>query len=292
MPKLPPEVVEGFNILGQLPGFLLGLLSSAAIAIPLYLKQKREAAESERRIILAIRQQQQQEAGVGPMIASTMGELSGQQEHLLGEFRDLREQFNRVVESAQYDRALPLARPYTAVARALASEKAARLLKQTSVNLNLSVELLQRVHASLFPPGFELSGRLRPSQVWLGPPGSKAENATFLPPLPGDVPAQLSKLIEDWNRDLPALSSAATADRLNAIAKFHHRLVSIHPFLDGNGILARLVTSQQLRELLGIDAHLLESDAEYISALRAADTGDFGPLCGYLSRSGESASAV
>ena len=292
MPKLTPEAVEGFNILGQLPGFLLGLLSSAAIAIPLYLRQKREAAESERRIILAIQQQQQQEAGVVPMIASTMGELSGQQELLLGQFRDLREQFNKVVGSARYDRALPLARPYTAVARALASEKAARLLRQTSDNLELSVELLQRVHASLFPSGFELAGRLRPSQVWLGPSGSKAENATFLPPPPGEVPAQLSKTIEDWNRELPTLSSAPAADRLNAIAKFHHRLVSIHPFLDGNGILARLVTSQQLRELVGINAHLLESDAEYISALRAADTGDFGPLCGYISLSGESGSAV
>lgn len=292
MPKLPPEAVEGFSILGQLPGFLLGLLSSAAIAIPLYLKQKREAAESERRIILAIQKQQQQEAGVVPMIASTMGELSLQQEALLSQFRELRGQFGKVVRDAHYDRALPLVRPYTAVARALANEKAVRLLGKTSDNLELSVELLQRVHASLFPSGFELAGRLRASQVWVGPPGSRAEDATFLPPPPGEASAQLTKLIEDWNRALPALSSAPATERLTAIAKFHHRLVSIHPFLDGNGILARLVTAQQLRKLIGIDAQLLESDAEYISALRAADTGDVGPLCSYLSRSAKNGNAV
>lgn len=292
MAKVPPEAVEGLSILGQLPGFLVGLLSSACIAVPLYLKQKREAAESERRIILAIQKQQQQEAGLAEMIVSTTGELSGQHEALLGQFRELKEQFDRVVKDAKYDRALPLAQPYTAVARALAAEAARRQLSQSSETLELSVDLIRRVHASLFPAGFELAGQLRNARVWVGPPGSNVADATFLPPPANEVPMQLAELIANWNRELPTLKSASSGERLKAIANFHHRLVSIHPFLDGNGILARLLTSQQLRELLAIDAHLVESDADYISALRAADAGNLEPLCAYLFQRRSKESAV
>lgn len=282
MPTMPPEVPDGISLMGQLPGFLAGLLSSAAIAVPLYFKQKREAAASERRIVLAIQQQQQQENGLAPMLASTMSDLAGRQEYLLGEFRELRDQFERVVGDANYDRAIPLARPYTAVARALASEKAERQLNEASAGLDLNVEKLRQLHASLFPPGYELAGVLRKAKVWVGIPGSKFGDAAFVPPEPSEVPKQLTDLLDGWNLQLTELRNASVSDRLNAIASFHHRLVSIHPFLDGNGILARLLSGRQLRELLAKDAVLVESAPEYISALRDADGGDIQPLVEYF----------
>lgn len=279
---MPPESVQGLSIIGQLPGFVLGVVSSACVAVPLYLKQKREAAESERRIILAVQQQQRQDAGLAPLIASTMGELSGKQEELLGQFEELKKQFEKVVKDAQYDKALPLAQPYTAVARALAAENAQRALRKASENLELDEAAVRRLHASLFPARYELAGRLRDVPVWVGPAGSTPATATFTPLPPAEVPEQLADLLNSWNENLSELETATPEMRLEAIARFHHRFVSIHPFLDGNGILARLLTSQQLRQLLGEHGRLVERDAQYIDALQAADTGNIAPLCQYL----------
>lgn len=285
MHRLPTDAVTGFSILGQLPGFVAGLVSSAAIAVPLYLKQKRESAGSERRIILAIQQQQQQDAGVGPMIASTMSALSGQHEALLAQFEALRGQFEKAVKASEYDRALPLARPYSAVARAVANEKAIRQLENRPDGLELSEDKLRQIHTSLFPSGYELAGQLRGSPVWLGVPGSTPDSATFVPPDPTLIPSQLSELIRAWNKRLKSLRQATEEDRLHAVADFHHKLVSIHPFLDGNGILARLLSAQQLRELLGTDVTLVERDPEYIDALRSADGGELTKLVRYFEHS-------
>jgi Fic family protein len=282
MSNLTPDVTQNISIVGQLPGFLVGVISSACIAIPLYLKQKRDAAESERRIILAIHQQQRQDAGLAPLIASTMGELSGKQEELLSQFEDLKKQFAKVVKNAHYERALPLSQPYTAVARALAAENAQRALYKEPENLELSEDTLRQLHASLFPAKYELAGRLRDLPVWIGPVGSTPDKATFTPVPADQVATQLSELLQGWNSNLADLKAGSPEQQLREIARFHHRFVSIHPFLDGNGILARLLTSRQLQSLLGVEGHLIERDADYIAALRMADSGDLDPLCQYL----------
>lgn len=75
---------------------------------------------------------------------------------------------------------------------------------------------------------------------------------------------------------------------LEAAARFHHRMVQIHPFPNGNGRHARIATDILLEEIYchppvtwasGFD---LQADNDrrtaYIAALCAADSGDFGPL--------------
>lgn len=75
---------------------------------------------------------------------------------------------------------------------------------------------------------------------------------------------------------------------LEAAARFHHRMVQIHPFPNGNGRHARIAADQYLRDYYG---HLpiewsggfdLQVENErrdnYINALRQADAGDFEPL--------------
>lgn len=70
-------------------------------------------------------------------------------------------------------------------------------------------------------------------------------------------------------------------------ARFHHRLVQIHPFPNGNGRHARLLTELLLENVLGRPrftwggADLVNPGAareRYISALQAADNHDFQPL--------------
>lgn len=83
-----------------------------------------------------------------------------------------------------------------------------------------------------------------------------------------------------------------TFSPLEAAARFHHRLVQIHLFPNGNGRHARIATDIMLEEVYnhppiawasGFD---LQADNErredYIAALRAADAGDFQPLFAFV----------
>jgi Fic family protein len=77
-------------------------------------------------------------------------------------------------------------------------------------------------------------GRLRTEQNWIGPRRARIERATFVPPPPALVPG----LLEDW------VAFARTDGPLPVLvqcALLHYQFETIHPFLDGNGRLGRLL---------------------------------------------------
>ncbi len=103
--------------------------------------------------------------------------------------------------------------------------------------LPLSVRLLREMHRRLMAGvrGRDRApGELRTTQNWIGAPGATIETARFVPPPPQELPALLS----DWERfahedsDMPLLIK-------NAL--LHSQFETIHPFLDGNGRLGRLL---------------------------------------------------
>ncbi|MCB1214517.1 MAG: Fic family protein [Deltaproteobacteria bacterium] len=103
-------------------------------------------------------------------------------------------------------------------------------------DLPLSLRLIKELHAKLMASGrgaLKDPGEFRRSQNWIG--GSRPGNAVFVPPPPEKLMECLGDL-EDflYNKQikLPALVKAAL---------FHVQFESIHPFLDGNGRLGRLL---------------------------------------------------
>jgi Fic family protein len=101
--------------------------------------------------------------------------------------------------------------------------------------LPLSVRLLNGAHKRLMAGvrGQDKSpGRVRTSQNWIG--GTRPGNAQFVPPPPGRVPDLLGDL-ESWlhaDSDLPPLVRTGLT---------HVQFESIHPYLDGNGRIGRLL---------------------------------------------------
>lgn len=110
--------------------------------------------------------------------------------------------------------------------------------------LPVSVRLIREIHERLLEGvrGSRLTpGELRRSQNWIGPVGGTIADASFVPPPPEDVPQSLGDL-ESFlhaNDELPLLIRIGLA---------HAQFETIHPFLDGNGRVGRLLITFLLTE--------------------------------------------
>ena len=110
--------------------------------------------------------------------------------------------------------------------------------------LRVSVRLIREIHAELMRGlrgGRLQPGELRTSQNWIGPAGCTLATATFVPPPHHEVPAALGDL-ETFlyaHDELPPLVKIALA---------HVQFETIHPFLDGNGRVGRLLIAVLLTE--------------------------------------------
>jgi Fic family protein len=112
--------------------------------------------------------------------------------------------------------------------------------------------------------------------VWLADrKGNKATHTQ--PPDPREVPKLLGELCNEWNMSYAGLSNRES--KLEAIARFHAKLLLLHPFLDGNGRVARAILMQQCLDLFEkADLTLMNKGADYYEALRSADDGDYSKL--------------
>lgn len=148
-----------------------------------------------------------------------------------------------------------------------------------SPSSELTVSTLKFLHRAVMSctPGTEsVAGQLRAIRVWVGP----ADTPIYTPPDPDLVPDLLAELLRDWRDQYPALVAADRQRIVHALARLHHRLLAIHPFVDGNGRLARMITDQAARELLGraVSIELVHDRDAYFNALHSADLGDFSAL--------------
>lgn len=116
-------------------------------------------------------------------------------------------------------------------------------LERLAGGFPLSLRLLQEVHAILLSTGrgsTKQPGDFRQSQNWIG--GTRPGNALFVPPPAGavlDLMSDLERFLHEEESGLPPLIKAGLA---------HVQFKTIHPFLDGNGRLGRLLITLYLCE--------------------------------------------
>lgn len=145
--------------------------------------------------------------------------------------------------------------------------------------LPVSVRLIREIHAELLRGvrgGEHTPGELRTSQNWIGSPGCSLSQATFVPPPPHEVPQALADLERFLHAqdDLPVLIRVGLA---------HAQFETIHPFLDGNGRIGRLLITFLLVEkgllrkpVLYLSHYFKRHRAEYYEYLQAVrDAGDW-----------------
>jgi Fic family protein len=116
-------------------------------------------------------------------------------------------------------------------------------LRRMAEGFPLSLRLIREMHGILLATGrgsTKQPGEFRTSQNWIG--GTRPGNALFVPPPPGDVLDLMSDLeafLHEHESGLPVIIKAGLA---------HVQFETIHPFLDGNGRLGRLLITLYLCE--------------------------------------------
>lgn len=152
--------------------------------------------------------------------------------------------------------------------------------------LPMSLRLIKEIHEILLSGvrgGDKTPGEFRKSQNWIGPSGSPLKDATYIPPPPhesltamGDLELYMHK-----SDDLPILINCALV---------HYQFETIHPFLDGNGRLGRLIITFYLywkgvldKPLLYLSYFFKKNRQEYYDRLNLVrKEGDFEQWIGFF----------
>ena len=147
---------------------------------------------------------------------------------------------------------------------------------RSPAGLPISVRLLCDAHRLLLDGARgagKQPGELRRSQNWIG--GARPGRAAFVPPPPDQVPGLLADLERFIHDPAPALPP------LVRVALVHVQFETIHPFLDGNGRIGRLLIAALLEQwgllpepLVVLSGYLKQHQAEYyrrLSAVRSTD---------------------
>jgi len=146
-------------------------------------------------------------------------------------------------------------------------------------DLPVSLRLIKEIHQELLTDvrgGMLSPGQFRTSQNWIGPPGCSLTDAAFVPPPPHEMMDALSNL-EGFIHDqepMPALLK---------VGLVHAQFETIHPFLDGNGRVGRLLITFLLcemkilgRPLLYLSYFFKKYRKEYYGHLQSVrDNGDW-----------------
>ena len=132
-------------------------------------------------------------------------------------------------------------------------------------SLPLSLRLIREIHEKLMEGvrgDFATPGQFRKSQNWIGLGGCTLQNATYIPP----SPEMLMHCLGEWekflhNTNVPPLVQAGL---------LHYQFEAVHPFLDGNGRVGRLLIILFLIERKVLDAPFL-----YLSAFFEATRSEY-----------------
>ncbi|HSZ57617.1 MAG TPA: Fic family protein [Tepidisphaeraceae bacterium] len=142
-------------------------------------------------------------------------------------------------------------------------------------HLPLAGRLIREMHAVLMRGvrGEGMTpGEFRRSQNWIGPPGSTLADAIYVPP----PPDQMHDCLASWER---FVNDRGAMPELVQCAIMHERFEAIHPFLDGNGRIGRLLITLYLMErgrlskpLLYLSSYIERNKERYYELLQRIRT--------------------
>jgi fido (protein-threonine AMPylation protein) len=145
---------------------------------------------------------------------------------------------------------------------------------------------LLEFHKTIFPPDFAWAGKIRSDNVLIkGSTGtiltssSKVEVEYYINPIPHqEVFEKTERFCNKWNINVSRLLEESQDNKIDNLAKIHHEFQIIHPFIDGNGRVGRVLLNDMLEYLLNKKLNVNYEREDYYAALRSADLGNIKPL--------------
>ncbi|MDR3270060.1 MAG: Fic family protein [Peptococcaceae bacterium] len=138
-------------------------------------------------------------------------------------------------------------------------------------DLPLSLRLIREIHSKLLfnTRGYDRNpGEFRKSQNWIGPQGCTLQDATFIPP----PPQEMLKAMNDL--EIYMMTEDNLTPHLIKVGLIHAQFETIHPFLDGNGRMGRLLITFWLchkeilhRPLLYLSYYFKQHRSDYYDLL-------------------------
>ncbi len=123
----------------------------------------------------------------------------------------------------------------------------------------------------------EFAGKYRDRQVYI-------EGTVHVPPPAKNVPKLMKKIVEELNNKDQKIKAIVSA------SKIHYMITNIHPFIDGNGRVARLLLNLRLMRAGFPPAVLRKNErTSYYSALEKADEKDYYPITTLIAKDIETA---
>lgn len=150
----------------------------------------------------------------------------------------------------------------------------------------ITTERLLSVHKGIFPDNYPWAGKFRDQHVFvidrfgttarivdISAAESKIETIA-----PEAILSNLEKLLSYWNSNLINLTNSSSKSIIDEVAHFHHEFEIIHPFLDGNGRIGRMILEEQLSYLFRQKLTFRPDRDEYYRALRMLNMGEISNL--------------
>jgi len=154
---------------------------------------------------------------------------------------------------------------YKDIHEVLNYQKATSLAVKEMKTRPISLNLIKNMHSVLLQSvrgENRARGEFRKIQNWIGKPGSTIEQARFIPPSPADLPVYLDNFEKYIHYD--------EKDKLVQLAIVHAQFEILHPFLDGNGRIGRI-----LIPLFLFEKKILSVPMFYISAFFESNRDEY-----------------
>lgn len=285
-----------FNLIKDVALFAGGLLGGYFTSLHFHKLQKSEGEETGDRLVSALEKNYDQALrnGIrGSNIIDSLRTIKAELEPL-SDIVEIKKQLDQVLSKLDQQGSKAISEPPIDLLlryKALGDKWSELVSEKLNLHIldaqgHITVDRLLSVHRSIFPEGFAWSGKYRKEHVYVVDQFgtttrivdlADAESKTATIP-PEAIEKNLTKLFTYWNSSLPHIAALAIKEKIDEVAQFHHEFELIHPFLDGNGRIGRMIMEDQMAYLFGKTVTFRPNQESYYRALRMLNMGEPVPL--------------